>query len=109
MHRNKYLHDTCNSASTTEQTAINEEIEFEYNIGISTLAVRHRHLFQVPLQAKLCISYHSKRVWLANVWSAREMDNENYLRNNPSNATTNTIRFRYDQWKKHTKRRQAMT
>ena len=99
MHRNNYLHGDLSSLPEVEQKAINEEIVNEWNIGISTLADRHRHLFRGSLTDLLSRSYHNKRIWLASLWVAREITDINHLANNPIQADS-TTRLRFDQWKR---------
>ena len=98
-HRNHHLHETSHSIPAIEQTAIDEEIRNEWNIGISALTERHRHLFNGSLEEKSQKKYHTKRIWLSTVWSARETVDRNHLANNQVHTDT-TTRLRFEQWKR---------
>ena len=100
--RNQHLHGEHHSIPDVEKQAINDEVTHEWNLDNSTLQARHQHLFWGTLDHRLQKSYHSKRVWLASVWSARETIDINHLANNPV-QTNSTIRLRYDQWKRRRK------
>ena len=45
-HRNNFLHDHLTSTSQTEQLALNEEIECEWQKGVETLPPPYHSLFQ---------------------------------------------------------------
>ena len=100
--RNQHLHGEQHSIPEVEKQAINAEVTHEWNLDNSALPARHRHLFRSTLEHRLQKSYHSKRIWLASVWAARETIDTNYLENNPL-QTDSTIRLRYDQWKRRRK------
>ena len=98
-HRNHHLHDKISSCPVVEQTAINDEVKNEWNLGLSTLLDRYRYLFNGTLDVKLQKSYHSKRLWLASVWTAQETVDINHLVNNQLQTDT-TIRLRFEKWKR---------
>lgn len=78
-HRNHQLHEEMSSCPAVEQTAINDEVQNEWNLGLSMLPDRYRYLFSGTLDTKLQKSYHNKRIWLASVWLARETVDINHL------------------------------
>ena len=72
-HRNQALHGDGSLIHIQEKRNIDFAIMREWSIGNHNIDARFRNLFQGRIQDRLRDSNEAKRLWLASVWSARDM------------------------------------
>ena len=93
LHQQKILHPT-------ELFALNSKISIEWAIGLDDLPRnRYSNLFCSNLLHQLNNSPHSKQLWLASVWAARDSNSRNYQQ--PPIRIRNELMIEfYNRWKK---------
>lgn len=80
-HRNNDLHREGLTIHKHELQALNNEIMTEFTIGIDLLPRRrYSNLFQGTVRERLQDNHHLKRMWLTNMWTARDKFGSNFLR-----------------------------
>ena len=95
-HRNNILHGDGNSVHIQEKRNVDIAILREWNVGDYNIDARFHNLFRGNLQDRLKDSNEAKRLWLASVWSARNIaDNADEGRD--SRESTSLMFF--DKWK----------
>ena len=97
-HRNETLHGDGNQIHKQEDRNINFAIIKEWNLGIQDLGPQFLNLFRGRINDRLKDTSEYEKLWLANVWSARDYTN------GPQNAHSTDDReslLFYDKWKAH--------
>ena len=75
-HRNKHLHEENNHIHESSLAALNEQIEKELEIGLSTLPRRYERLFKRTRDRLEKDNIDQNKQWLTSVWAARDKYNE---------------------------------
>ena len=101
-HRNQFLHQTT-TLHTMEIAALNKAISSEWNLDIDNLPRnRYTHLFCRNLPQRLNDTPHFKQLWLASIWSARDLINRHLNFHCPAGRNAIALKF-HEWWKKKIK------
>ena len=98
-HRNKHLHEENNHIHESSLEALNEQIEKELEIGLSTLPRRYERLFKRTRDRLEKDNIDQKKQWLTSVWAARDKYNECDMQER--NAE---VRIFYERWRNRHKK-----
>lgn len=95
-HRNNILHKEGSSIHQYDLIKLNEAITAEFERGLGALPRReYIHLFVGNIDTRLNDSYHSKRMWIASVWTARQKFGEGHTR-----LSHPEVSMVYENWRK---------
>lgn len=78
MHRNGALHNEGTTINRYEMRALDMEIREEMTLGMDGLDRKYSFLFQGSLDSKLEETMTQKRMWIMNVWAARDNTEHEY-------------------------------
>ena len=99
LSRNSHLHNQKMSIHPQEELYLNQEITYEWNLGIRTLPEHHQHYFKGQLKCLIKQKQTTKINWLFGIWAARETINAAHLLLNPHEHSNVALREKYLKWK----------
>jgi hypothetical protein len=96
LHRNDTLHNDGSTIHKHEMRALDIEIREEMTLGLDGLNNKYSFLFSGTLESKLTETMAQKRMWIMNVWAARDNNEEEYM----GRQRDNSIISIYKRWRK---------
>jgi hypothetical protein len=94
-HSNNFAHNDGKTIHLVEMTALDDELQKEWRIGIGQLPPNYSYLFNGQLMTRLDDKVQHKLMWIHSIWTARD----NQLHIGPLRIYNSDSVNLYDRWK----------